>query len=147
MSNLKVYHEDKPATVLVNTNDGAEMARHLKEIGVRFERWQAAQPVAAGAAQDVVLTAYRAMAPLQNGPEISFILDKNKVETTRERMRVQTARYRGQDNQGRPFTLDAASAVQVSTNGTNQPCSSSIVARTFTSSSMPLGRVNSQLLQ
>ena len=39
---------------------------------------------------------------------------KNKVETTRERMRVQTARYRGQDNQGRPFTLDAASAVQVS---------------------------------
>ena len=60
MSNLKVYHEDKPATVLVNTNDGAEMARHLTEIGVRFERWQAAQPVAAGAAQDVVLSAYRA---------------------------------------------------------------------------------------
>ena len=60
MSNLKVYHEDKPATVLVNTNDDAEMARHLREIGVRFERWQAAQPVAAGAAQDVVLAAYRA---------------------------------------------------------------------------------------
>jgi lipopolysaccharide export system protein LptC len=61
-----------------------------------------------------VLTAYLAMAPLQKGPEISFILDKNKVETTKERMRVQTARYRGQDDQGRPFTLDAASAVQVS---------------------------------
>ena len=61
-----------------------------------------------------VLTAYLAMAPLQNGPEISFILDKSKVETTRERMRVQTARYRGQDDRGRPFTLDAASAVQVS---------------------------------
>lgn len=61
-----------------------------------------------------VLTAYLAMAPLQKGPEISFILDKNKVETTKERMRVQTARYRGQDDHGRPFTLDAASAVQVS---------------------------------
>jgi len=61
-----------------------------------------------------VLTAYLAMAPLRKGPEISFILDKSKVETTRERMRVQTARYRGQDDQGRPFTLDAASAVQVS---------------------------------
>jgi 1,2-dihydroxy-3-keto-5-methylthiopentene dioxygenase len=59
MSNLKVYHEDQPAQVLVNTSDGGEMARHLKEIGVRFERWQTAQPVAAGAAQDVVLTAYR----------------------------------------------------------------------------------------
>jgi lipopolysaccharide export system protein LptC len=61
-----------------------------------------------------VLTAYLAMTPLRKGPEISFILDKNKVETTRERMRVQTARYRGQDDRGRPFTLDAASAVQVS---------------------------------
>jgi lipopolysaccharide export system protein LptC len=60
-----------------------------------------------------VLTAYLALAPLQKGPEISFLLDKNKVELTKERMRVQTARYRGQDDQGRPFTLDAASAVQV----------------------------------
>lgn len=59
MSNLKVYHEDKPAQVLVDTADGAEMARHLKDIGVRFERWQAAQPVTAGAPQDVVLAAYR----------------------------------------------------------------------------------------
>jgi lipopolysaccharide export system protein LptC len=58
--------------------------------------------------------AYLALAPLQKGQEISFILDKNKVDVTRERMRVQTARYRGQDDQGRPFTLDAASAVQVS---------------------------------
>lgn len=61
-----------------------------------------------------VLMAYLAITPLRKGPEISFILDKNKVETTNERMRVQTARYRGQDDQGRPFTLDAASAVQVS---------------------------------
>jgi lipopolysaccharide export system protein LptC len=54
------------------------------------------------------------LAPLQKGKEISFILDKNKVDVTRERLRVETARYRGQDERGRPFTLDAASAVQVS---------------------------------
>lgn len=59
MSHLKVYLEDKPSKPLVDTADGAEMTHHLKEIGVRFERWTAAQPVAAGAAQDVVLAAYR----------------------------------------------------------------------------------------
>ena len=59
-----------------------------------------------------VLLAYLALAPLQKGRDISFILDKNKVNTARERMRVQSARYRGQDNKGRPFTIDAASAVQ-----------------------------------
>lgn len=59
MSNLKIYHDDQPGKVLVETCDGAEMARHLQAIGVRFERWQAAQPVAAGASQDEVLAAYR----------------------------------------------------------------------------------------
>ena len=59
-----------------------------------------------------MLLAYLALAPLRKGPEISFILDKTKVDFAQERMRVQAARYRGQDNQGRPFTIDAASAVQ-----------------------------------
>ena len=61
-----------------------------------------------------VLIAFLALAPLQKGREISFILDKSKVDVTRERLRVETARYRGQDERGRAFTLDAASAVQVS---------------------------------
>lgn len=61
-----------------------------------------------------VLMAYLAMAPLSKGQDISFILDKHKVEVARERMRVQTAQYRGQDARGRPFTIAAASAVQES---------------------------------
>lgn len=61
-----------------------------------------------------MLTAFLALAPLSQGPEISFILDKNKVDITRERLRVESARYRGQDDRGRPFTIDAGSAVQVS---------------------------------
>jgi lipopolysaccharide export system protein LptC len=61
-----------------------------------------------------VLIAFLALAPLQKTQEISFILDRNKVDITRERLRVETARYRGQDERGRPFTLDAANAVQVS---------------------------------
>lgn len=59
-----------------------------------------------------VLVAFLAMAPLKKGQEISFLLDKNRVEVAKERMRVQAASYRGQYNLGRPFTINAASAVQ-----------------------------------
>lgn len=61
-----------------------------------------------------VLLAYLVLAPLARRQEISFILDKNKVDVASERMRVQTAQYRGQDNRGRPFTIAARSAVQPS---------------------------------
>src|SRR3546814_2310807 len=56
--------------------------------------------------------AYLALAPLSKNQEISFILDKNKVAVAKERMRVEAARYRGQDDKGRPFTITAESAVQ-----------------------------------
>jgi lipopolysaccharide export system protein LptC len=59
-----------------------------------------------------VLLAYLAISPLQRSRDFSFLLDKNKVDVAKERMRVQSARYRGQDGKGRPFTIDAASAVQ-----------------------------------
>jgi lipopolysaccharide export system protein LptC len=61
-----------------------------------------------------VLLAYLFLSPLQKKQEISFLLDKNKVETAKERLRLQQAQYRGQDNQGRPFSIDAAQAVQAS---------------------------------
>ena len=59
-----------------------------------------------------MLMAYLAFAPLAKTKEISFILDKNRVEVAKERMRVQAAQYRGQDSRGRPFTIAAAGAVQ-----------------------------------
>lgn len=59
-----------------------------------------------------LLGAYLVLAPLTKGQEISFLLDKNKVEVAKERMRVSSARYQGQDNIGRPFTIAAQSAVQ-----------------------------------
>lgn len=59
-----------------------------------------------------VLMAYLAIAPLSRSQEVSFILDKNKVEVAKERMRVQAARYRGRDARGRPFVIAADSAVQ-----------------------------------
>jgi lipopolysaccharide export system protein LptC len=70
-----------------------------------------ALPVAVG-----LLLAYLALAPLSKGPEISFLLDKDKVEVAPERMRVQSAQYRGQDSDGRPFILRADRAVQATSN-------------------------------
>ncbi|MEJ7776486.1 MAG: LPS export ABC transporter periplasmic protein LptC [Sphingomicrobium sp.] len=59
-----------------------------------------------------VLIAVLAVAPLEKDGEVSFILDKNKVDNAPERMRVDVAQYRGEDNQGRPFSIVARSAVQ-----------------------------------
>jgi lipopolysaccharide export system protein LptC len=59
-----------------------------------------------------VLLAYMFLSPLSREKEISFLLDKNKVDVARERLKVQSAQYRGVDNRGRPFTIDAARAVQ-----------------------------------
>lgn len=46
--------------------------------------------------------------------EISFLLDRNKVAVTSDRIRVDSATYRGQDEEGRPFAISAGSAVQES---------------------------------
>ncbi|MFT4027677.1 MAG: LPS export ABC transporter periplasmic protein LptC [Novosphingobium sp.] len=52
------------------------------------------------------------LAPFTPRGEISFLLDRNKVAVTSERLRVDKAMYRGADNQGRPFSLTAGAAVQ-----------------------------------
>jgi len=64
-------------------------------------------PVAVG-----VLAALLATAPFTVSNEVSFVLDKNKVEVAKERMRVTEALYRGEDSKGQPFSLRAGSAVQ-----------------------------------
>lgn len=61
-----------------------------------------------------VLLAYLALTPLAKGPDVSFVLDRNKVEVTKDRFRVDNARYRGQDAKQRPFLLSAQSAAQAS---------------------------------
>jgi len=61
-----------------------------------------------------VVAAAMIIGPLFPKGEISFLLDRNKVAMTTERLRVAEAMYRGEDNEGRPFTVTAGSAVQVS---------------------------------
>ena len=61
-----------------------------------------------------VLAAFLVMAPLTAGGDVSFVLDKNKVEVAKERMKLQSATYRGEDTKGQKFELEAGSAVQQS---------------------------------
>ncbi len=80
-------------------------SRHDKLIGVL----QVALPMGIG-----ILAAFLVMAPLFASGDVSFVLDKNKVDVASERLKIEAARYSGEDDKGRAFRLDAGSAVQKS---------------------------------
>ena len=66
-----------------------------------------ALPMATG-----VIVAFLVIAPFSPRDEVSFVLDRDKVQEIDERLRIDNATYRGSDNQGRPFSLTAREAVQ-----------------------------------
>lgn len=53
-----------------------------------------------------------AIAPFDRRGDVSFIFDKNKVDSAQERMRVEAARYTGTDNKGQKFSINAERAIQ-----------------------------------
>jgi 1,2-dihydroxy-3-keto-5-methylthiopentene dioxygenase len=59
MSRLRIYHEQQPEEPLSIHHQHDEIAEQLACVGIRFERWQANQPIKPGATQDEVLAAYR----------------------------------------------------------------------------------------
>ncbi len=61
-----------------------------------------------------IIAALMIITPLSPRGEVSFLLDRNKVAIIDERLRVDNALYRGQDDDGRPFSLTAGEAVQKS---------------------------------
>jgi lipopolysaccharide export system protein LptC len=76
----------------------------------RLVRWsKIVLPSAVG-----VLIAILALAPLGKRGDVSFILDKKKVQSAHERMRVDQARYTGTDDKGQKFEIIANNAVQPS---------------------------------
>jgi lipopolysaccharide export system protein LptC len=64
----------------------------------------------------VLLIILLSIAPFDRRGDVSFILDKNKVDEAKERMRVEQARYTGEDNKGQKFEIVADRAVQQSSN-------------------------------
>lgn len=59
MSELTIYADNQPDTVLQHTKDAEQIGAWLRDVGVRFEQWRAAADVATGDDQDRVLSAYR----------------------------------------------------------------------------------------
>lgn len=59
MSRLRIFADDTPDTPEFTSHDGDAIARELARIGVGFERWQASQPIEAGATPEAVMDAYR----------------------------------------------------------------------------------------
>lgn len=59
-----------------------------------------------------VIAAVMILSPLTPRGEVSVLLDRNKVAVVPDRLRAQNATYRGDDDQGRPFSISAGSAVQ-----------------------------------
>ena len=60
----------------------------------------------------VALLVVLATAPFDQRGDVSFILDKNKVDAAQERMRVEAARYTGTDDKGQKFSINADRAIQ-----------------------------------
>jgi lipopolysaccharide export system protein LptC len=53
-----------------------------------------------------------AIAPFDKRGDVSFILDKKEVDKAAERMRIETARYSGEDDKGNKFEITANKAIQ-----------------------------------
>ncbi|WEK45328.1 MAG: LPS export ABC transporter periplasmic protein LptC [Candidatus Andeanibacterium colombiense] len=61
-----------------------------------------------------VIAALMILTPLAPRGEVSFLLDRNKVAIAEDRLKVDNAMYRGEDEHGRPFSVVAGSAIQQS---------------------------------
>lgn len=59
MTRLTIFDEQNPTAPLFTSKDPEAIADELTGAGVRFERWDAGQPVQAGDPQEKVLAAYR----------------------------------------------------------------------------------------
>lgn len=73
----------------------------------RFRWLRIALPMGVGG-----LGAVLALSPLAKRDEVSFVLNKDKVDRAHERLRVAEATYRGEDDRGQAFAVHARSAVQ-----------------------------------
>lgn len=59
MSELKIFNDQEPQRVVLQTAQASEIASQLKRVGVRFEQWQTDATLKPGDATDTVLAAYR----------------------------------------------------------------------------------------
>jgi lipopolysaccharide export system protein LptC len=88
-----------------------ERAQHWAEPGSRHDKLVGTLKIALPAAAGVLAAVFLTL-PLTEQQEVSFILDKKEVGRAEERMKIESARYTGTDNEGQPFVLNAQRAIQ-----------------------------------
>ena len=90
-----------------------DVKRHWAEPGSRHDRLvrlaKVGLPLLA-----VAFLLILAVAPFDREDDVSFILDKKEVDKAAERMRIETAKYSGEDNRGNKFEITAQRAIQQS---------------------------------
>ncbi len=59
MSRLRIFSDRDGSAPRASFGEHADIARELAAVGVRFERWQASQPIRPGDAPEAVIAAYR----------------------------------------------------------------------------------------
>ena len=58
MSKLTIYADQDPQHILFESEAGKEIQDKLSKVGVRFERWNASQPISLEMSQDEIIAAY-----------------------------------------------------------------------------------------
>ena len=59
MSRLRIYADNAHDSALADIRDHDAISAELGKVGIRFEAWEAAQPIAPGASQEEVIAAWR----------------------------------------------------------------------------------------
>ncbi|MED5389026.1 MAG: cupin domain-containing protein [Pseudomonadota bacterium] len=60
MSELKIFRDSQPETVVQHLTDKASMADALARAGIRYEQWEASRPLSDNPQQEEVIAAYQA---------------------------------------------------------------------------------------
>jgi 1,2-dihydroxy-3-keto-5-methylthiopentene dioxygenase len=60
MTRLTIYADTEPGDPIADATEGPEIVKHLGDVGVKFERWQADKALGEDADQDSILATYRA---------------------------------------------------------------------------------------
>src|SRR5471030_813368 len=58
MSHLTVYPENSPSATEFDSRDGSQISHALREVGVRFERWDASRQLSTHDDDDAVMKTY-----------------------------------------------------------------------------------------
>lgn len=91
MSQLFVYHTSQPIQAIKVLNHFEDISSTLTQIGVRFEQWQAEQPLNAESSTDEILAAYKKniarlkqQAGYSNADVVSIDESQPKIEALRK---------------------------------------------------------------